>query len=88
MEGTLQALLQQQECSSNGAFQYRYSTSSNIDESTELPAAADESTSNNDVATISETWPPREDVDEDEVDGMATITDTDRSSSSFYGTLF
>ncbi len=88
MEETLQALLRQRSGSSNSVPQHRYSASSALDEDTELPTAADEPIGHDHVATIEETWPPLEDVDEDEVDGLATITDTERSSSSFYGKLF
>ena len=90
MEQTLQALLRQRDSPLNEAprHRYRYSASSTVDDSTELPGAADNSIVNDDVATFDETWPQDQDADEDEVDGLATITNTERGSSSFYGKLF
>ena len=90
MEETLQTLLRLRHGPLNEATQHRHrhSASSTLDESTELPAAADESITNDDIATLEETWPEHQDVHEDEVDGLATITDTGKGLSSYYGETF
>ena len=87
VEETLQALVRQQNDGSNVVTQNQYLASSTLGENAQPPAAGNDSIGHVDVATFEDTSPPHGVVGEDQVDGLATITDTEQSSSSFYGML-